>query len=204
MLVQLFADAAIWVSQFLYLSCFFPQIMTNFRERSTHGLSDLFLFGYFNAYVAYMYYVFCLSLPFGFKVMTIAQMTALTILILQRMYYTSAYGMPHFKQIFLANTALFLGVFPFAMNNPQFVGDMGGWALVTIFSVTPLPQIFKVFREKSVSGFNIKFILLLLAAASLEVFVALVLNLPLQTLLCAAKSFVVYGIIIFQFWLYRA
>jgi uncharacterized protein with PQ loop repeat len=77
-----------WIAQIIFFIGILPQIVLNFNLKSTKGLSDFLLIGYFNAYIFYMFYVFCLNLPLAHKVMTPLSFFAVVILIFQRFYYS--------------------------------------------------------------------------------------------------------------------
>ena len=58
---------SVWGALSFYFIALVPQIILNYRLKSADGLSDLYLWAFFNGYVAEVFYVFfvCL-LPTGY------------------------------------------------------------------------------------------------------------------------------------------
>lgn len=198
-----FISLGVWLAQIFYFVCLIPQIVTNYKIKSGDGISELLLIGYFNGYWTFIYYAFCLDLPLAYKV-TVPFMTVATlILIFQRLYYQGA-GVGRMRwALYGANIVVAFLFIPIAFKSPQQAGHFFGWVTTLIGAVTLLPQVVKVHFEKSVKGFSFLFVFFTALAAFVEVVVARVLRLPVQTVLGAVREIAFFFIFGIQFLLYR-
>ncbi len=193
-----------WLAQLVYVFVYIPQIITNFKNKTGHGLSDLMLLGYFNALVAVVYYVFSCNLPLAYRLLAPIQIVFIIVLIGQRLIYDKdkTATRPYWF-LYGGNMMGALAVFPLSINHPLEVGIGAGWTMFVLSLLNQMPQVMKIFREKSVAGFSIFFALLTLMAGSIEFLTALVVGLPIQTLLSALRG-VLFGLVwLVQFKLYR-
>lgn len=203
-LVQLFSpDNLIWFSMFLYTLSFIPQIWENYQRKSGTGLSDYFLLAYLNTYIAIIYYIFCLHLPIAYEVACLSQVTATLILIGQRLYYNHSPESGFFRKIYVANLLGALIFVPFALICATFLGHVFGWISFILTLLNQLPQVIKIIQSKSVVGFSFMFVLLMAIAAGAELYGAIKLGLPTQTVLSAVRGLAFFIIFSGLFLKYR-
>ncbi len=198
-IVRLFGP---WVCQFLYTICFIPQIIHNYRCKFGTGISEFFLIGYLNVYIALLYYVFLCNMPLAYKSMGVLQLLATLILIYQRLYYNGRFT-NRLWLFYVLNIILGLAVLPLAFKYPISVGLMGGWVMLLVGSVNQLPQIFKIYKEKNTAGFSLFFVVITALAGITEVTLSILLQFPMQTLLSSSRVAIIALIFCFQFWWYR-
>lgn len=203
-LVQLFSPHnLIWVSMFLYTLSFVPQIWENYKRKSGTGLSDYFLLAYLNTYIAIIYYIFCLNLPIAYKVACLLQIIATLILIGQRLYYNHSSESRFLKKIYVANILGACIFVPFALMCATLLGHFLGWISLVLTLLNQLPQVIKIIQSKSVVGFSFMFVLIMAIAAGAEFYAAIKLDLPMQTILSAARGLVFFIIFSSLFLKYR-
>ena len=87
-----------WISEFAFFIALLPQIILNYRMKSTSSLSNLFLIFYFAAYAINVFYIFGLNLPFAYKVLSPLCVVAVLIVIIQKFYYDRV--MEYFSLLF--------------------------------------------------------------------------------------------------------
>lgn len=187
-------------SQFLYMTCLLPQVITNYRVKSGSGLSDLFAIGYLNGHFAQLFYVYCLSLPLGYKIFVPIQLSIVCTLIFQRLFYDH---FVHKKLLifYLCNTLCAIALIPIACKIPALCGTAHGWFAMIIFSLSQLPQLYKLFSERSVRGFSFLFVLVMGCGSFLELTGSLILGLPIQTIFNAVRNCTfVIGCLIAFYW----
>lgn len=196
-------EVSMWVAQLFYFVCFVPQIVTNFRVKSGTGMSDLLLAFYFNAYLFLLYYIFGLNLPMAYQVMVPLQTLATIILIVQRVYYAQGAESKRLLRFYLINTAAFVAILPFALQNPVAIAQPFGWLSFVAAFASQAPQVVKIHRQKTVAGFSFGFVFFLGIAAFIELTTAIMVQLPPQTLCSALRGLVMAGIMSLQFVQYR-
>ena len=195
-------DVVAWAALFFYFACFIPQIIENYRIKSTRGLSKYSMVAYFFGYFAVIYYIFCLDLILPYKIVVPMEFAAMAVIVGQRFYYDGLFTDMTFFYGILGSTIFTLMLAPVAFYYPMTVGAVCGWLSLALFIAHPIPQVVKNFRERSVEGFSFGFVTLLAIAVTCELIVALVRGLPLQTLCMALKGLFFYIIFCVQFWLY--
>lgn len=191
------------LSQIIYIMVYIPQIFTNYKEKSGKGLSDLTLLGYLNALSVFGYYIFLYGLPIIYKLSITTQLIAVIILIGQRLYYDRSKQRFMFWALYGSNIVGLTVFIPTSLKNPLSFGYFAGWLAVVLSCLMQLPQVFKIFREKSVAGFNILFAVFSLFGAAIELTAAILADLPTQTVFSALRGVLIGTLWLFQFWLYR-
>lgn len=199
----LLADYMIWLVLILYAGCFVPQIYTNYKMKSAEGFSSGALLSFFVAYVLLLFYTFLMDLYFPYKVIAPIQFTGAVLLVAQRFHYHGVWDSKPFLYTVFGTIALAFAVLPLTFFYPLLIGKVAGWLAVVCFSIRPIPQVIKVYKEKSVEGFSLGFVTILGFAAVCEAVVALLKGLPAQTFLMALKCVIIYLITCFQFFLYN-
>lgn len=201
--LQTVISVCMWASLLFYWFCFFPQILTNYRRKDGTGISELMLLGYLNSYLFLLFYIFCLPLPFAYRLMVPLHTLATLIIIGQRLYYDPSPAGIRLRWVYLLNIIVFTLVIPVARQHPFLVGATFGWCNLILCFFNQLPQVLKVHRSGSVAGFSFLFVLFTGLAAALETIVALVVGLPAQTMVNAMRGVILFLIFCGQFWLYR-
>lgn len=194
---------AMWVSLTFYLVCFFPQIYTNYKQKSGKGISELMLLGYLNAYLFILYYIFFMDMPFAYRVMVPTHALATGVLVLQRLYYDRSASARKYWLMYSINIGIFLMILPYASQHQLAFGAAFGWCNFALSVVNQFPQVVKVYREKSVAGFSYLFVFFTGLAALVETIVAFSLGLPLQTCFNAIRGVVLAIIFSIQFLMYK-
>lgn len=197
-----YLSLSLWVAQICYLACFIPQIITNFRMKSGKGISEFLLICFLNTYLFFMFYIFGLHLPMAYKIIVPLQGLATLILIGQRMYYDPA----EFNQKWVwytLNILLFVLVVPYALKEPIAVATHFGWITFVLSLVNQLPQVFKIYREKSVIGFSFLFVAFTGFAAVVETIAVFVAHLPIPSCVMALRGVVLFFIFSGLFLMYR-
>ena len=72
-----------------------------------------------------------------------------------------------------------------------------------IWATYQIPQVVKVFLEKSVHGFSFSLVSLVAFGDAIELIVALLLGLPAPTLFNDFRGILIYVIFSLQFWYYK-
>ena len=190
-----------WIAQIVFFFGLIPQIRLNFKLKSTEGLSDFLLIGYFNAYSFYLFYIFCLDLPDAHKIMIPASFCVALILIFQRFYYSKDNNFK-LKLFYCLNFLVLLSFIPLAIEKPNFVGHIAGWLMMFGWAVYQIPQVIKNYSEKSVQGLSFAWLSIIAVGDFTEFSVALFLGLPSQTYLSNFRGLFIYTIFCIQFWKY--
>lgn len=192
------AQAISWVPPFLYLLSFIPQVAKNSRIRSAKGFSDMYLLGFFSAYSCFLVYLYCFNFPAGYRVMSVVQSCLMFTLLGQRLYYDGIRKSLGFSATIFGICFLHLSLVRYYLQYPVFFGSIFGWLVVFFFSVSPVTQMIHFFKTKSVKGFSVTFASLFLVGSLVEFFLAIVLQLPIQSVVLCSKNFFLYSFILFQ------
>jgi len=193
-----------WVIQISFWAGLFQQVLLNFRIKSTRGLSDLMLIGYFYGFMTYSYYIFLFPFPLAYKIMVPISVVTMLVMIVQRFVYEQKYKTDKkLLAFFCASACAAFAILPYAYAYPKLVGNTAGWISILIWGSYQLPQVFKNYTRQSVAGFS--FVLLNLCALGdiLEFTVAFVIGLPIQTKANGARGIIIYLIFCVQFWKYK-
>lgn len=147
----LLANIFTWIAHSLFFLGILPQIVLNYRLKSTNGLSDLLLIGYFNGYVSYLYYTFCLGFPLAYKVILPMATAAVIFMVFQRFLYLDKLTQKDksLLALYIFNFLFALSLIPLATKYPIYVGHFFGWLMMLIWATYQIPQVFKVFLDRS-------------------------------------------------------
>ena len=150
---EFFSHLVIWTSHILFWIALLPQVALNFKLKSTRGLSDLMLVGYFNGYIAYVTYTFCLGLPLAYKVMISTCLITMLVMVFQRFWYERRYKTDKGLLVFyVANGLVVVALIPLIYKYMLLVGHIAGWIMAFIWGVYQIPQIIKIYRSKSIDA----------------------------------------------------
>jgi len=200
----LILQATAWIVNIFFFSGLVFQGLHSFRIKCGRGLSDLTLFGYFNGYIAYLYYAFCFNLPIAYRVMIPLCMTTMLVMLAQRFLYAEWCGRD--KKMFLLyllNGLAAILILPHAFKQPWFVGNVAGWIEISIWALYQIPQVFKIHLNKSVIGFSFLLVSMVGIGDTIELIVAISLGMPWQTIINDMRGILIYSIFCVQFWLYN-
>jgi len=189
-----------WIVNIIFVGAFIPQIFLNYRVKSTRGLSDLYLLGYLNGYVINFAYVYCLDFPMAYKFMAPMAVLCSSILIFQRFWYTRHQVFPKSIRLYGIDFAFLFFLIPFFVNYPIEAGHIAGWALLIIWITYQLPQLLRIYKNRSVEGFSFLLVTMIGFGNLFELVTSIIFNLPVQTFLTAIRGIVIYAIFCFQFW----
>lgn len=195
----------LWVAYILYVACFLPQVVTNYRRQSTDGLSNATIFIYFFGYLVEILYAFFLDLPIALKVMIPMGAGVAGTLVIQRLYYDPQpeYRVRTMAAYGLVLIAFLIGVWA-GQHHPHFVGHLCGWVGSLCWFAYQVPQVYKVHTRRSVKGFNFWFILIASIGAFIEVAAAIIIPLPAQGLFNGTRGLFFNLILTLQFYRYHS
>lgn len=148
-------------------------------------------------------YIFLQQIALPYRVMVPIETCLMMIVLGQRFYYDG------FKKSLAFNIAIFasfvgiLSMMVFASSSPQLVADIAGWGSFVAFTINPLPQILKIFRNKSTFGFSFWFASFSAAAQVFELVGGVLEHVPLPTIAMAVRGLFVYVFYVFFFICYR-
>lgn len=195
-----FFSYVIWVPLTLYSLAIIPQIIKNYRLRSTQGLSVPMVFARFFGELSYILYIYLLGLPLVYRVMIPIYTANIGIILLQAMYYapTRVYRLTVISLMLTALSMFSIG-FGLSYIFPVLVGRYAGWIAVSVLSCAQIPQAYKNYRRGSVHGFSLGYTLLMGAGSFIELLYVIYLQLPLQTLSNCIRSLLFYTVYWYQF-----
>ncbi len=200
-------SSLIWVAQALYITCFIPQIVENFRRHSERGLSDYFLIGNLNSYIFLFYDIIFNGYPWPYILTSSIQLISMTILILQKFHYdfSTPKSQSKAKKLFIFYVFNVLGAIaciPLAAAYPRIAGTVSAWLVIILFTFGLVSQTYKIYKAKSVEGMSFLFITLFTMASACEFYLCLKLDLPVPYLIYTAQNIGMFFVFTIQFLLY--
>lgn len=194
-----------WVTNIVFFLSLVPQAILNFKLKTTRGISDFMLFSYFIGYITYNFYIFCLKLPFAYKITGPLSLLITLVMIFQRFFYAGTYKKDALLlTLYGINGIIALAVIPYAMHNAYVVGTISGWIQAFIWIPSGLPQIWQVYLTKSVLGFSFWSATLLFLGGCIDGLVTFWMGYPIQTVLNCFQGGIFYIVFCFQFWQYSS
>ena len=193
-------ELLIFINQAVYCYSIIPLILENYRLKTARGLSDWLVMGFFNSFVAMLFYFFCLGLPVSYRLSVATQVILVGIIIIQRFWYDSFSYKKLLIGVYLANFLTAVMIIPAAFAWPYQIGNIAGWMGLLLVIANRIPQIIKIEREKTVYGFSYQFALLLGIASMMEISIVLWYHLPVQTLLTGSWALLSFFIFTWQFY----
>jgi len=195
---------ATWVMNICFWISSIPQVFLNWKLKSARGVSDLMLLGYFNGFIAFNYFVFCLDLPLSFKVFVPISFATTLIMIGQRFFYDRGGRKDkHLLRFYAVNGLFACMLLPYAMNHVSLVGNIAGWLSAAIWGIYQIPQIVKNHVDKSVIGFSFALVLLIGFGDILGLVTAIGLKMPIQTVCNGFRGVFTFLVLCGQFFIYR-
>lgn len=193
-------EILIFINQAIYCYSIVALIQNNYRLKTARGLSDALVIGFLNAFIAMLFYFFCLGLPISYRISVIINTILVSIIIGQRFWYDTFSYKKLLGFFYLGNLLTTIAVIPAAFMWPHQVGNTAGWIGLILVIANRIPQIIKIEREKSVYGFSYQFAALLGIAAVMEITIVLRYQLPVQTLLTSSWALLSFFIFSWQFY----
>ena len=191
------------IARIIGLSGILPQIVLNYKAKSTKGLSNIFLFIYLVGSSINLLYIYGLDLPIAYKIMAPLAFLLVLTLVFQYFFYNKHKVAFRLIISYCVFFLLFFLLIILAVNFPNKIGNLAGWICFLIWFVYLLPQIFRIYSKKSVKGFSFLFVFLGIIGNLLELVGILALRLPIQSILIAIRGFSFCSIFCLQFWMYR-
>lgn len=172
------------VSTTIYLIWFLPQIILNFKRKSTEGLSFWLHTLLFLGYAADLIYGFGLHMQWQYRFVTIVGLTSLLVQHWQFWHYSKAKSVG--EGLYFTITLLIFGMLFFSIavimlyQPPRSFNNFFGMVSNSCFFIYMLPQIAKNYMSKSTEGLSFLFVLfgLLLAFCDFASAVALTWSWP--------------------------
>jgi len=192
-----------WIPFTIYYFSGIPQILLNYRNRSTSGLSYRMVFFDYTGNFSTTIYTFLLALPFACRVMEPLCMLNIGILVFQCFHYCRDASARRFlvaSYVMLHTVAGLMLVV--AWWYPTAIGAAMGWISVGVQLFTHLPQVLKNHARKSVKGLSFGYISLFGFAGFMEMVIAYILGLPIQNLFNGLRAVTYYCILCVQFYRY--
>ncbi len=200
---NIIANIMIWIVHIISVAGILPQIFLNHKIKSTNGLSNTYILVYLSGYTVHLLYVFCLDLPIAYKIM--APLSALLVLIItfQRFFYNKRKAVHRPTRLYCVNFFIIFSLIVLVINFPNKIGHLAGWISFVIWTVYQLPQVLKIYSNKSVEGFSFAAVSLSGFQNLLGFIATLALGVPLQSVFTALRGLIFFSIFCFQFWIYR-
>jgi len=131
------------------------------------------------------------------------QAAAVVVIIFQRLYYDQSSRTKKYWLLYGSNMTGAMMLIPLDLQCPSEFGRAAGWAMFLLALINQLPQVVKIFKEKSVAGFSFGFVVLTTLASATEFVTATFIGLPLQTIMSSLRGVIIGLLWMVQFWLYR-
>ena len=163
-----FAQGSMWVVNCIYFLGVIPQIVMNWKTKSTAGLSRIMLYGYVLAYIFQITYTYCLDMPRSYKVMLPISLCAVLVIVAQRLYYATHLDRRSAIKKYAGILLIALLLALLGHRYPLIVGMYAGWIAMIIWSVYMLPQGLKMHANKSVVGFSFGYATIMTLGGLLE------------------------------------
>ena len=194
-----------WLINIGYSAGIFPQLYLNYKKKSTAGLSDLTILGYFNGYVAYFIYAYYFNFPLAYKILLPVAVIVSSILIFQRFFYSD--GKPKNSAIYLyyIDFALILLSLPFIYFLPYTSASIAGWLSALIWFLYLIPQVLNIYLRKSVEGFSFLLVLYVGLGGIGDLGVSILGFTHVDKVMCftGLRGIFFFLIFAYQFWLYK-
>ncbi|EKD77091.1 MAG: putative membrane protein [uncultured bacterium] len=204
---HLIGEITLSISSIIYFIWFLPQIVLNFKRKSTDGLSlwmhGLLLLGY----SADLLYGFGRHMQWQYRAVT---MVGLICLFVQHCQF-ARYGLKTkiARDNFIFLSVLVFIVFSYAMLNFTLLHhgkqyyDIAGLVSDVCWMTYLFPQIIKNWREKSTQGLSVWFVILSIVLGFLDMTSALSLHWDFPSIANSSIGLLKKAILIFQIFYYQ-
>ncbi|MCK4265470.1 PQ-loop repeat-containing protein [Candidatus Babeliales bacterium] len=194
---------SVWIVNSIYLTGMFPQIFLNYKLKTTKGLSNWMLLGATFGYVLYWYHIYLESFPAAYQVMVPLGFSTSIFMILQSFYYDGCSHRRYFCYLSLLIGFIGALIFPLALKYPEKVSEICGWVYTFIWLIYMIPQILKIYVQKSTRGFSFAFITFFAVGVLIEFIAAFFIELSLPIVLNCLRALAGYVIFCMFFYIYR-
>lgn len=202
-MIFMMSDLLLWSSLIFYSACFIPQLFENYKIKSARGLSDWFIWCYFNDYYCILLYVWCQPFVLAYRIMVPVECVLMLILLYQRFYYDGVKKSAAFFYAVLASVLWMIGLLFLIPAHAQLLADLGGWTAFTLFTVSQIPQIIKIYRSKSTYGFSFGFVTIFALAQVCELIGGIIEKVPAATIVMCVRGLLFYCVYAYLFAKYR-
>ncbi len=127
----------------------------------------------------------------------------MALLVVQRFYYDGVRKSIPFVLAIVASLLCVIGVLFLVPAHGQLIADIGGWAAFTLFTVSQIPQIIKIFKSKSTYGFSFGFVTIFAMAQVCELVGGLIEKVPAATIVMCVRGLAIYLVYVYLFVKYR-
>ncbi|KKP25553.1 MAG: hypothetical protein UR14_C0005G0005 [candidate division TM6 bacterium GW2011_GWE2_31_21] len=189
--IQKLAFIFSWLFNFTYLILFFFQIIYVFKKKSVEGISSLMFIFLFGAYLTFAYQTFLFNLPISYKILIPILLLEMLILLIQFFMFDQT-RKKFFMNFFLSVGLINFALLPLVFYLPGLVGTITGWFTILFGALAQIPQILKIYKDKSSDGLSNHFMHILGVASVLEFITSMALDLPLFLKINGARVLVVY------------
>ena len=193
-----FSSICVWCMNIGYAAAIIPQVVLNYRLKTTSGLSDFYLLGYFIGYVNFLLYAYGLNFSLAYKMVMPFTLSIISLMIFQRFLYKEVCSV----KLYILSFSFLAAVTLAFLHYPVVIGKIAGWVAMITFSIYQFPQVLRLYKAKSVYGFSFFLISVIGIGNCLEFIISWALSWPLQSQLIALRGLVYYAIFCVQFWLY--
>lgn len=189
-----------WVPMLLFCAAPLAQAYLNWRKQSSKSLSQWTVFLGICGLLCSLIYDHFMCLPFAYRVMHPLILCAWVTLALQEFWYSGRTKV-RMSVVYSYTGVLALAALALVWGRwyPLEIGFTTGWLFTILYAIFQLPQILKNQQARSVEGLSFWYVSMLGAASCVELGIAFMCLLPLQSVLSAVRGLLVYGIFIYQF-----
>ena len=188
-----------WAALLFYCSCFPPQILTNYRIKSTQGISDGFIWCYATGYLLMMLYVCGQPFAYPYRIMVPIEAALMGVVVGQKFYYHGFAKSKIFVLSLAASTIATIIAAFFIPTHGLVIATAAGWLALVVFTVNQIPQLLKIYHTKSTYGFNFSFTTLTAAAQACELIGGAITKVPAPTIVMAIRGLFIYLIYVYMF-----
>jgi len=194
------------ISTLIYFIWFVPQLILNFKRKTTSGLSIWMHAILFLGYLADLMYGFGQHLPIQYRLVTMVGLVSLCL----EHYQFGRYGLKQHrdKLVYTGLTVFFSILFIFVIIN-LFIDthsnayyNVAGFVSSFCWFAFVWPQVIKNFKHKSTRGLSTKFVALAVATGVLDTITAYALNWPLPSKISAPIGLVQKSLLLSQCFYY--
>ena len=202
-MIETMLHVFLWGSLLCYVVSFIPQLMTNYRRKSTVGLSAMMIFANFSSYLSASIYAVLLDLPLSIQVLLPLGACLSACVVTQSIWYEKN-TLQRRRLLLVYAGVLIAGALTMweGSQQPELYGNIAGWIGSALWLSYNIPQILHFHAQKSVRGFNFLVAVMGILGSLAECIAAIGLGLPAQTLMNASSSLFFGLLYVYKFALY--
>lgn len=201
---KLFAEILLWFIYSFNLLGFVFQIRTNYRLRTTKGVSFWLVWTYHIANITSLLFVYLLWLPLPLRVMVPIETLIIATLVTQELCYSRDELFRH-RVAVLHGSILVAGLCMWAASwwYPEHIGHLAGWIGFCVLSISQIPQIVRNWRRQSVVGYSGLYLACSTIATILHLWIVYILKLPLQSYGNSIRALLMRVVLWWQYFTYQ-